>query len=76
MFQFKITRLKNGAQILALKEIGEGFIIVLAKLANNKNEFVTWLINTNLEAKYQYAAIAGNYFTKLPDAIRDYNQRR
>jgi hypothetical protein len=72
MSQFKITRLKNGAQVLALKEIGEGFSIVLAK--PNKNEFVTWLINTNHEAKY--TAVAGNYFTKLPDAIRDYNQRR
>jgi hypothetical protein len=74
MSQFKITRLKNGAQVLALKEIGEGFSIVLAK--PNKNEFVTWLINTNHEAIYQYAAVAGNYFTKLPDAIRNYNQRR
>ena len=64
-----MTKLKNNAQVLASRKIPNGSI-VLAKPFKDKEEYVTWFVDTN------QVTLMGNYFTKLPEAIKDYNQRR
>ena len=63
------THLENGAEILQLKSKADGNYIVLAHWPQSYHEYVTWTIDSELNAYW------GHYFGTLEDAEQDFTER-